>query len=343
MEKNDDKNPVKARKSIFNNFLAKRSTRVEPHPFDDDRSVSGQSYRTFEQQSASANSTPIKISKNDRSQSWRRHNSTQHMNNIDAAAERPGASGGASAKESSNRLGHPFSLCCNSSESNAIAPGNSNGMTTATVNAHTRNVVFNDTVDYADDRVISTRVDIHSPIRSAPSSPVTSSNQPPKCLPETTKISDSSPEHENGTSSKPTSPVLSNQLPTKSIAMSACRSRFRDKLLPPGANVMTASVAEQDEQPETASTNHGASRPAPEASSSRKSFSYDRIVKSSNERPNSADSLVKQSLMAAQVLHLIPTEKARERFVVKGYSFRTASLKLIPVFFLLAEATLPII
>lgn len=37
-----------------------------------------------------------------------------------------------------------------------------------------------------------------------------------------------------------------------------------------------------------------------------------------SQRPASADSLARQALMAAQVLHLIPTEKARARSIAQG-------------------------
>lgn len=315
MDKNEGKNPIKARRSLFNNFLAKRSTKVEPHPFDDEHNVSGQSYRPFtghlEAQSISANSTPIKACK-DKNQSWRRHNSTQHMNSIDAIASftnHDASVASASAKCQNNRLSHPFSLCCNNSDTNSV---------THTVNAvngrvHAISDVDDETEVDESGQLISTQVDIHSPIRTP--SPVDSLS-PPKCLPEVTKICDSSPEHEISLhNDSPTSiaPVFS-EYQAKSIAMSACRSRFRDKLLPPGTCAPSSAPEQHLSSPNITADRISDVRPVPSQSSNR-SYSQGILPKSGSEKPGSADSLVKQSLMAAQVLHLIPTEKARERYL----------------------------
>ncbi|XP_059619169.1 inositol polyphosphate 5-phosphatase E [Phlebotomus argentipes] len=97
----------------------------------------------------------------------------------------------------------------------------------------------------------------------------------------------------------------------QSIAVSACRSRLRKKLFPPGMDIEQINMS----APNIASN---------EASEHRKSrsYSYDTLPGVSGnalqQRPTSADSLARNTLMAAQVLNLIPTEKAREKNYLHG-------------------------
>lgn len=92
---------------------------------------------------------------------------------------------------------------------------------------------------------------------------------------------------------------------TNSIAMSACRSRLREKLLPPGFNLAECS------------TSHSAMAAAPysanatEHTKHSRSFSCDTLQNA--KRSGRTESLAKHSLMAAQLINLIPTEVARER------------------------------
>lgn len=90
-----------------------------------------------------------------------------------------------------------------------------------------------------------------------------------------------------------------------SIAMSACRSRLRQKLLPPGISIDLASNEQHFSSPNI-------SEKLVEPKRNSRSMSYDVLT----GRPStaSADSLAKQSLIAAQLLHLIPAERARERY-----------------------------
>lgn len=90
-----------------------------------------------------------------------------------------------------------------------------------------------------------------------------------------------------------------------SIAMSACRSRLRQKLLPPGISIDLASNDQHFSSPNISE------KASAEPKANNRSMSYD--VLTGRPRTASADSLAKQSLIAAQLLHLIPVERARER------------------------------
>lgn len=98
----------------------------------------------------------------------------------------------------------------------------------------------------------------------------------------------------------------------QNIAVSACRSRLRKKLFPPGTNLDEMNLS----APNISNKDTGEHR-------NSRSFSYDTLLGSGggnivNQRPTSADSLARNTLMAAQVLNLIPTEKARERSYLQG-------------------------
>lgn len=90
-----------------------------------------------------------------------------------------------------------------------------------------------------------------------------------------------------------------------SIAMSSCRSRLRQKLLPPGISIDLASNEQHFSSPNISD------KPSSEPKTNNRSMSHD--VLTGRTRTASADSLAKQSLIAAQLLHLIPAERARER------------------------------
>jgi inositol polyphosphate 5-phosphatase INPP5E len=109
----------------------------------------------------------------------------------------------------------------------------------------------------------------------------------------------------------------------------SCRSRFRDKFLPPASD-QYSSLKDHSSTPNIPS---GASSMMPE---SRKSGSFDMIAVASAHRTRddsckdvgriTTDSLAKQALMAAHLFHLIPTEKARQRNFLQG---RSASNSLL--------------
>uniref|UniRef100_A0A1B0EZT4 Inositol polyphosphate-related phosphatase domain-containing protein n=1 Tax=Phlebotomus papatasi TaxID=29031 RepID=A0A1B0EZT4_PHLPP len=98
----------------------------------------------------------------------------------------------------------------------------------------------------------------------------------------------------------------------QNIAVSACRSRLRKKLFPPGTNLDEMNLSAPNISDKDTSEHRNS-----------RSFSYDTLLGSGsgnivNQRPTSADSLARNTLMAAQVLNLIPTEKARERSYLQG-------------------------
>lgn len=120
---------------------------------------------------------------------------------------------------------------------------------------------------------------------------------------------------------KPSSYVLP---PYSSYPSPIFRSRFREKFLPPDANLdqhnSSPNIATQSPSP--VSRQH-----------SRKSGSFDTIAyneQNQNEQKegengekgenavDSTNSLARQALMAAHVLHLIPTDKARQRNFLQG-------------------------
>lgn len=329
MDKSDNGKPqVKVKKSLINSLLAKRSTKVEPHPFDDSN-VSGQSYRPFtghlESQSVSANSSPMKVCRDaDKAQLWRRHNSNQHMNSIDSVSSSSFMRNKAplSAKNTNNRMSHPFSLCCNRFDVNSVTPPvTASGQYDVYENQENVNKSDPDNISNGHYKIVSTKVDVHPPLRTP--TPSDSSNDhgsisPNKRLPQESIADDAI--HEQCSDSPSTSPTdrsppnkpVFNEYQTKSIAMSACRSRFREKLLPPGT-VLNATPEQHLSSPNI--SDKAVEKTGTSGHRNSRSYSYDILVgrSGSGERPGSTDSLVKQSLMAAQVLHLIPTEKARER------------------------------
>lgn len=106
-----------------------------------------------------------------------------------------------------------------------------------------------------------------------------------------------------------------------SIAMSACRSRLRERLLPPGyANRVTQSSNQQQEhQQQQQQQQHysfpniieKSSNPASTEHRNSRSISCDLLQNA--KRTGKTESLAKNSLYAAQLINLIPTEVARER------------------------------
>lgn len=108
----------------------------------------------------------------------------------------------------------------------------------------------------------------------------------------------------------------------------SCRSRFRDKFLPPSSDQYSSLT-------DHSSTPNIPTRSPPARQDSRKSGSFDTIAGkggSGNECCSdsggrvTADSLAAHALVAAHVFHLIPTEKARQRNFLQG---RSASNSLL--------------
>lgn len=107
----------------------------------------------------------------------------------------------------------------------------------------------------------------------------------------------------------------------------SCRSRFRDKFLPPASD-QYSSLKDHSSTPDIPAY------ASPKMLESRKSGSYDTIADATGKKIDcrndpgavTADSLARQALMAAHVFHLIPTEKARQRNFLQG---RSASNSLL--------------
>lgn len=106
----------------------------------------------------------------------------------------------------------------------------------------------------------------------------------------------------------------------------SCRSRFRDKFLPPSSD-QYSSLKDHSSTPDIPTHS------APVRQDSRKSGSFDTIAMASGKQNDGSadtgsrtDSLAKQALMAAHLFHLIPTEKARQRNFLQG---RSASNSLL--------------
>lgn len=109
----------------------------------------------------------------------------------------------------------------------------------------------------------------------------------------------------------------------------SCRSRFREKFIPPSLEQYN-SLKDCNSTPDIPSQNQSPTVKKED----RKSGSFDTITIDHHKFDEccsdpdrvSADSLARQTLMAAQVLHLIPTEKARQRNFLQG---RSASISLL--------------
>lgn len=112
----------------------------------------------------------------------------------------------------------------------------------------------------------------------------------------------------------------------------SCRSRFREKFLPPSLDQYN-TLKDCNSSPNIPA--HNISSSSATNSDERKSGSFDTISMVDRQKIEdccsdpervSADSLARQALVAAQVLHLIPTEKARQRNFLQG---RSASISLL--------------
>ncbi|XP_062544427.1 inositol polyphosphate 5-phosphatase E isoform X2 [Armigeres subalbatus] len=104
-------------------------------------------------------------------------------------------------------------------------------------------------------------------------------------------------------------------------AIMSSKSRFKERFLPPLPKLEGYEKMEQHySSPNIAETEEP---PGGDRRDSRKSMSFDTVT-SGNEadpgivNPASTDSLARQALMAAHVLHLIPADKARQRNFLHG-------------------------
>ncbi|KAG4066227.1 hypothetical protein HA402_000451 [Bradysia odoriphaga] len=228
-----------------------------------------------DEKSVSVQSTPIK--QYHQSSVLRRHNSSQTLTTDPA--------------KNSNRFSHQFNLCCSIESATSLSPNlHKSSETKPSQDTCHRNG------NVAKDEPV---VIVHkSPDNPNEINVLVQQQQGP--------ISDTDVKKEAP------KPVFSEyQSYQSSIAMSACRSRFRQKLLPPGISIDLASNEQHFSSPNISE------KPSDEViPNNNRSMSFDVLT----GRPStaSADSLAKQSLIAAQLLHLIPVERARERNYLAG-------------------------
>lgn len=222
-----------------------------------------------DEKSVSVQSTPIK--QYHHSSVLRRHNSSQTL------ATNPA--------KNSNRFSHQFNLCCSIESATSLSPNflhkTSNNKPLPDTYHRNGNVAKDEPVvivHKSPDNPNEINVIVQQQQQQGPVVAADVKKEAPK-------------------------PVFSEY--QSSIAMSACRSRFRQKLLPPGISIDLASNEQHFSSPNISE------KPADEAIPNNRSLSYD--VLTGRTSTASADSLAKQSLIAAQVLHLIPVERARER------------------------------
>lgn len=337
----------KPKKSILNAFLVKRSSKVEPHPTaatndnnsnngavaDCDEELNGGDNKRrpnhFNHASVSANSTPIKRLYNigKLNKIWRCYYSTQSVNsNVDPSFPSTSILRRKKNKESRNRddrhshpirvpnqNGHHFEkgvggysdyeLFCNDKANGRIVGTMDRS---PTVNRNTK--MFESTAEvhkYYDEtntlRELST-LNSGSGSRSGDDD----SSQSPK--------SPASNSQEIFFPHRDATVTFASDQPVQSIAMSACRSRLRQKLLPPSSSVDGAPMQREQNLsfPNISEKDKLIDAYTSQTHRNSRSFSYDMLTNA--KRTGKTDSLAKNSLMAAQLINLIPTEVARERY-----------------------------
>lgn len=337
----------KPKKSILNAFLVKRSSKVEPHPtasngsgavatdYDDDHSNSVDNKRRpnpFHNTSASANSTPIKRLYNmgKLNKIWRCYYSTQSVNsNADTSFPATSILRRKKSKEHRNREdrhSHPIRVVNPNDRYIDKTTGLSSG--------------YSDYELFCNDKAngrIETVLD-RMPSENGGSKVFKSTVEVHKYYDETNTLRELAPF--NGSSSRsgddessqsPKSPASHSQdiffpnrdpsmtfvaeRPVQSIAMSACRSRLRQKLLPPSSSVDGGTMQREQNLsvPNISDKDKLIDGHTSQTHRNSRSYSYDMLT--NTRRTGKTESLAKNSLMAAQLINLIPTEVARERYI----------------------------
>ncbi|XP_037930742.1 inositol polyphosphate 5-phosphatase E [Teleopsis dalmanni] len=240
-----------------------------------------------------------------------------------------------------NRFSHQFSLCCRAEKKPMTPPVTVryNSIPDAAVNA-----VRRDTLSLTWSMADNASLSLHSSTEnssapnthhqhqvnnecvSAPESPVTNKVMFAQL---SSQNSFSNPSVKSTQSDVPTSTNNNNCGPIRPIAVSACRSRLRLKLYPPGMEISNTEIQNKEHTSMKKAT-------TPQHMSSPNIATQPEIIENFNEmeqqslrfmsqenilikRQSSSSGLAKQALMAAQVLSLIPTEKARERSFFDGH------------------------
>lgn len=336
----DFKENSKSKRSIFNQILSKRSTKVEPQPSFHDQnddahhsSTENHPYHQLSsaheqnpfQTSASASSTPIKRLHIGRlNRLWHCHSSTQSLTSNHSAPSnfirKISTSTKKKIRNTNDRHSHPISNI-NALPKTHVYDGYYLQTNCIEADPTDRNCVqFHSNGGANVPRSISTeRICGNNSGGCGGAGFVMSKSQEQIIVNDIDEIivCDSS-KQQSPTSKSHDGNFTYNREDSDfpdSIAMSACRSRLRERLLPPGyAKQASHSSTEQQHYsfPNIVDKN---SRPSSEQHRNSRSISCDLASNAkSSHRSGRTESLAKNSLMAAQLINLIPTEVARERY-----------------------------
>lgn len=354
--------PSRRSKGRIFGFWPKRSTKVEPQPteeiLNDDNDGANKEndnhrkkekvtfpkdfpvkrIKTQQQQQPEQkyeheqknNSSQIKNSKN-----FNNDNDRNSSNNNSKLRLPTSSSSSRKKKNNINRFSHQFHLCCSVDHKSQTPP------VSVRYNSLPENVNFQPNLHehQSNDTLTTAPLAEVEPTEccSAPESPINKKTS--------SFNSHSSPSITSVQSTQ------SDQQP-RSIAITACKSRLRLKLLPPGKQIVdildginnypninsnnSDSITKQHVSSPSIffnsnlnSNNHMMTiennplsvsiETKNNVSQNLRSMSHDGIQSIHRTSITSTDSLAKQALMAAQMLSLIPTEKARERYTSKIY------------------------
>lgn len=362
------KDNSKTRKSLLHSFLSKRSTKVEPHPFDDRNGSSSFKNRTNNsnssnnsnlyhrqlsttsqehQTSVSANSTPIKrlnkIAKLNKL--WQCHGSTQSLASNHSAPSyflrKTSNHSKNKIRTTGDRHSHPIGntvsfldqtheIPPDSKSYNVYYKPDNNNVNIAGTNQPIKRI------DQSSNGIVPNNIH-HSfstdRFGNANSNHVLTTNKSQDmfrlddeddedeaideiddCDLSSNQKSPTSKSHEGYFTSTTTD---SNFPIGHSIAMASCRSRFREKLLPPGYEKLKSQNSFPNITHATSEKHSTNSNNVTTENRKGRSFSCEMLPPTSNvKRTGKTESLAKNSLMAAQLINLIPTEVAKERYFI---------------------------
>lgn len=346
----DFKDSSKLKKSILNTLLLKRSTKIEPHPSLLDESDEGPSgsdaehpYRPLSsvhdtnpfQTSCSANSTPIKrLHKIGRlNRLWHCHSSNQSLTSNHSAPSyflrKISTSTKKNIRNKNERHSHPISktlpyahnqfdmfYTSGADDDNYIDADQNDDRTKDSSHKHCVHFNVNANGGLNIPRSLSTERFNSATTTTTPSYLMTSKSQEQIIVNDIDEsvLCDFN-QQQSPTSKSHDGNFASNRDESDypighSIAMSACRSRLRERLLPP--DYVNRRMQQSNEQqhfsfPDIVEKNAR----LPNEHRNSRSISCDLL--SNGKRTGKTESLAKNSLMAAQLINLIPTEVARER------------------------------
>lgn len=360
--------PPEKQKTTTNSLLSlltRRSTKVEPSPPSVLESNQQQPHSSLTHvqsaSSTSAHSSPIATLNQFRQGHLRRHSSTQNLSSIrrddsiSVQHNNRGITKKAKSSSSTNRFSHQFTLCCSVHDDRMCTPPVSvryNSLAQVELGRTQKNSTNIDRSSPTNNgqNVIAklpnggaSISNGHGPTMATSSNSITlatvhSVQEPPQIAASTTikstdnhlLVAQSLTTDDSSNDDSADKTVVFNEYQS-SIAMSACRSRLRERLLPPAGQIVRSldlpnnspsiTTDQHFSSPDICTATTTSSGPSPArdkptalaalVTNRNRSLSYD--VLTGVRRPVSADSLAKQSLIAAQLLNLIPAERARER------------------------------